>query len=127
MAAGREVASARLLPRWTRPAQLQDALLRHRSSDDVIGADHVAALTFGNDAHIMFPGFGKDGAGALAVFVEPADFFRPAKKNAAQDETARSFRMYLGVGECESAAPRTAKHEPLFDAEVFAKAFDVGH
>src|SRR5215208_2572880 len=91
----------------------------------VIRIDHIAALGFGNDANVLFPRLGKDRAGALAVFVEPANLFWPAEKNHTEHERTHSVRMGLSIREREGAAPRATKYLPLFDTEMFADSLDI--
>ena len=91
----------------------------------IIGADHVAAFSFRNQAQVRFPVVWEYRARALTVFIKPANLFWPAQKDSAQDQSAHSFRMRLRVSERQRATPRSAEYEPLIDTEVFADLFDV--
>src|SRR5215212_1579986 len=87
--------------------------------------DRPCLRSFGNDANVLFPRLGKDRAGALAVFVEPANLFWAAEKNPTEHERTHSVRMRLSIGEREGAAPRATKYLPLFDTEMFADSLDI--
>src|SRR5215470_12274361 len=89
----------------------------------VICFEHIAALRFRDDAHVLLPHVGKDRAGAFLV--EPVNLFRAAQKDTAQDERANSLWVSLRVSQSESASPRTAKDHPLFNAKMLAHPLDV--
>src|SRR5215470_20381105 len=89
----------------------------------VICFEHIAALRFRDDAHVLLPHVGKDRAGAFLV--EPVNLFRAAQKDTAQDERANSLWVSLRVSQSESASPRTAKDHPLFNAKMLAQPLDV--
>src|SRR5262249_36159892 len=63
---------------------------------------------------------------ARAFLIEPADLGVAQEEDAPQDELGNALRMRFGVRERERAAPRSAEHLPLLDAEVDAQALDVG-
>src|SRR5205085_10174799 len=81
------------------------------------------ALGFGDGREILFPHVREDRARALLI--EPANLFRPAQEDAAQNERAHARGMRLGVGERKRTAPRAAEHLPTLDLQMLAQPLDV--
>src|SRR5205814_9495033 len=85
----------------------------------IVSADHVAALALGDYFQKFFPDVRENPAGAFLI--EPFDFLRPAEKDAAEHQLGHPIGVLLGVSERQRAAPRSAEHLPLVDAEVLAQ------
>ena len=86
---------------------------------------HMAAV-FGNRRKETPPLLGINLAYA-ACLVQPGRFRRPAQEYTAQYQSLYPFGMSLGISQRQSAAPRTAEHQPFPDTQHFTDSFDIRH
>ena len=61
-----------------------------------------------------------------AALVEPVDLLLPEEEDSAEDNFAGTIGMSLRISQGEGRTPRSAKHLPAFNGEVFAEFLDVG-
>ncbi len=91
----------------------------------VIGVDDVAAAqSLGQGAAPSLPRLGEEEAQSVAK--EPVELFAPAGRDAEEHECADVSGKTFGVGQRQSATPRSAEDQPVPDAEVRPEPFDVG-
>ncbi|MNV32513.1 hypothetical protein D3C71_1238530 [compost metagenome] len=100
-------------------------LVRTVQATPVCG-DHVAAFVFRDMRLVTRPALREHPACTAIGFGEPAVLFGTAEIDPAKDEAGCTFRMGLGVGECQRGAPGTAEHQPALDAEPGADDLHVG-
>ena len=95
------------------------------SQSPVIRRHQVVTFICRDRRYIILPKVGINPGGALLV--KPADFLFSDGEDTPQHQLAHALRMPLRVGQCQRAAPRTAKYQPLAHSKHDAQPLDVGH
>src|SRR5271167_4316558 len=91
----------------------------------MVGAQEIVAFVGRDRIAVRLPTIRENIRGPMLV--HPADFRVAQQKNAAQHDFTDAFRVGLGVGECQRAAPGSAEYQPAFDAKMLAKPLEIGY